>query len=257
VPFRIPVALNPFKTRVPTTRLGALGKSLNPLNPVNAGLMLLEEAIEASPLPKPVKAFAAYAQFGMPGIIYGLTERPAGPVNERRLIDESIDYFPQRGRIQQTTQTAAPAQLGPRVDRSTRQAQAQQPVSPESPQVIPATLVKPPTFPTTPAGQFNRYFQTPELDYVFGSQPQEGIVPKTVEEMLTLAKQLKAPTDTGLSTYYRAQSAAGRGQMEDIKKELGYAEGSDLATWAEANPMLAQRLYAQKLKEKGMAVSED
>jgi len=43
--FRFPVALNPFKTRVPTTRLGAVGKALNPLNPINAATMLLEEVI--------------------------------------------------------------------------------------------------------------------------------------------------------------------------------------------------------------------
>jgi hypothetical protein len=34
--------------------------------------------------------------------------------------------------------------------------------------------------------------------------------------------------------------------MDAIKEALGYAPGSDLAKWAEANPRLAQHLYAKK-----------
>ena len=32
---KIPTSLNPVKTRTPTTRIGQVGKALNPLNPVN------------------------------------------------------------------------------------------------------------------------------------------------------------------------------------------------------------------------------
>jgi hypothetical protein len=108
--------------------------------------------------------------------------------------------------------------------------------------------VRPPTFELTPEGQFERYFQTPEFDYVFGAASRAAGAPTGVEEMLRLASQVKAEKEAPLATYYRAQSAAGRGQMGDIKEALGYAEGSDLAKWAEANPMLAQRLLAQKTK---------
>jgi hypothetical protein len=104
-------------------------------------------------------------------------------------------------------------------------------------------------FPLTPEGQFERYFQTPEFDYVFGESSRGSGAPTTAEAMLALARELRAEKEAApLSTYYRAQSAAGRSQMGDIKKALGYEEGSDLAEWAEANPMLAQRLYAKKAK---------
>jgi hypothetical protein len=38
--------------------------------------------------------------------------------------------------------------------------------------------------------------------------------------------------------------------MPQIQQALGYEKGSDLAKWAEANPMLAQRLYAKKMGER-------
>lgn len=254
---RFPVALNPFQTRVPTTRLGAVGRALNPLNPFNAALIVLEESIQRSPLPSDLKRQASYLSFGLPGLAYTTLERPANAANENKLIQESLRYFAQKDRQKQTGTVAAPPTTGSRVDRATRQTQATQPVAPESPQVIPATLTKPPVFPTTPAGQYGRYFGSPEMDYMFGEPSRTEDIPATVEEMLALAKQTKAPEDTPLATYYRAQSAAGRGQMGEIKKELGYEEGSNMAAWAEANPMLAQRLYAKKMKEREVPISVD
>lgn len=147
------------------------------------------------------------------------------------------------------TPTTAPAPTaGPRVDASTTQAldsgYASAPA--QSPRLEPVTPVRPPTFKLTPQGQFERYFGTPEFDYVFGAASRGEGAPATAEAMLELAKSLRAEKETPISTYYRAQSAAGRGQMGEIKKALGYEEGSDLAKWAEANPMLAQRLFAKK-----------
>jgi hypothetical protein len=97
-----------------------------------------------------------------------------------------------------------------------------------------------------PEGQFQRYFQSPEMDQYFGTASRGKGAPENLSAMQALAAQTKAPTDTSLSTYYRAQSAAGRGNMPEIQKSLGYEKGSDLAKWAAANPMLAQRLYAQQ-----------
>lgn len=254
---RFPVALNPFQTRVPTTRLGAVGRALNPLNPFNAALIVLEETIQRSPLPSDLKRQASYLSFGLPGLAYTTLERPANATDEKKLIQESLKYFAEKDKQKQMGSVAALPAAGPRVDRVTTQMQAPQPVTPESSRVIPATLTQPPVFSTTPAGQYGRYFGTPEMDYVFGEASRTADIPATVEEMLALAKQTKAPEDTPLATYYRAQSAAGRGQMGDIKKELGYEEGSDMAAWAEANPMLAQRLYAEKLKRSEVPVSAD
>lgn len=104
----------------------------------------------------------------------------------------------------------------------------------------------PKPFPMTPEGQFERYFKTPEMDQYFGATSRGQGAPKDVAGMESLAGQLTAPQDVPLSAYYRAQSAAGRANMPKITQELEYAEGSPLAKWAAANPMLAQRLYAKK-----------
>lgn len=98
----------------------------------------------------------------------------------------------------------------------------------------------------TPEGQFERYFKTPEMDQYFGAASRGKGAPADVGQMKALAGELTAPQDVPLSSYYRAQSAMGRSQMPEIQKGLGYEEGSDMAKWAAANPMLAQRLYAKK-----------
>ena len=110
----------------------------------------------------------------------------------------------------------------------------------------------PKPFPMTPEGQFERYFKTPEMDQYFGAASRGQGAPKDVAGMESLAGQLTAPQDVPLSAYYRAQSAAGRVNMPKITQELEYAEGSPLAKWAAANPMLAQRLYEKQKARKAM-----
>lgn len=96
----------------------------------------------------------------------------------------------------------------------------------------------------TPQGQFERYFSGGEMDQYFGDASRGKGAPKDLEAMKALAGQAKAPTDTPLATYYRAQSAAGRGSMDEIISAMGYQ--GPMAEWAKANPMLAQREYAKK-----------
>ena len=50
----------------------------------------------------------------------------------------------------------------------------------------------------------------------------------------------------GLSGFYKDQAKAGLGQLDMIKKSLGYEEGSAMAKWAEANPALALREYNKR-----------
>jgi hypothetical protein len=100
----------------------------------------------------------------------------------------------------------------------------------------------PKAFPMTAEGQQERYFGTPEMNYVFGAQTGKG--PKTAEEMSALASQEKAPTTSSLSDYYRAQSAMGRVNQADI--QAMYADRPDLQKWAAANPMLAQREFIKQ-----------
>ena len=114
-----------------------------------------------------------------------------------------------------------------------------------------------PAQPMTQEGQFQRYFGTGEMDPFFGAASRGAGAPKTSEEMMTLAAQQKAPTETPLSTYYRSQSAAGRAEMPSIVEGLGYAKGTPLAQWAEANPMLAKRLYEKTKAKKAAETTED
>ena len=110
-------------------------------------------------------------------------------------------------------------------------------------------LARPKPFAMTPEGQFERYFQTPEMDQSFGAESRGKGAPADAAAMEKLAFEQKAPMDAPLATYYRAQSAAGRGNMPDIVAGItagkGEKEAAALTKWAEANPMLAQRLYAK------------
>lgn len=112
-----------------------------------------------------------------------------------------------------------------------------------------------PSFPLTPQGQFERYFSSgsPEMDQYFGAASRGAGAPKTLEEMNALAAMSKAPMTSPLATFYRAQSAAGRGNMDEIISGLGYTGA--MAEWAKANPMLAQREYAKKFPGGRSAVS--
>lgn len=116
-----------------------------------------------------------------------------------------------------------------------------------------ASQYAPKPFPMTQAGQFERYFQTPEMDQYFGVASRGAAAPKTAAAMQELAGQTVAPgtTPEELSAYYRAQSAMGRAQMPQIQGALGFIKGSPMARWAEANPMLAQRLYAKQQERFG------
>lgn len=98
-----------------------------------------------------------------------------------------------------------------------------------------------------PQGQFDRYFGTGEMDRYFGAASRATGAPKDVAAMEALAGQTKAPSDVPLATYYRAQSAEGRGNMDQIIAAMGYK--GPMAEWARANPMLAQREYAKSGKQ--------
>ena len=116
-----------------------------------------------------------------------------------------------------------------------------------------ASQYAPKPFPMTREGQFDRYFKTPEFDYVFGAQTGKG--PKTAEEMVTLGAQRQAPTTAPLSDYYRSQSALGRVNQEEIQKM--YADRPDLQKWAAANPMLAQREYIKRQGGRPLAPDQE
>ena len=110
-------------------------------------------------------------------------------------------------------------------------------------------------YAATPGGQFERYFKTPEMDQYFGAASRGAAAPKDVEAMQALAGKTVAPgkTPEELAGFYRAESAMGRAQMPQIQGALGFIKGSPMARWAEANPMLAQRLYAKEMGKREAA----
>lgn len=120
-----------------------------------------------------------------------------------------------------------------------------------APSPAPAGLdtARPQPFAMTSEGQFERYFKTPEMDKYFGAASRGKGAPADAAAVEKLAFEQKAPTDAPLATFYRAQSAAGRGNMPEIVAGItagkGEKEAAALTKWAEANPMLAQRLYAK------------
>jgi hypothetical protein len=97
----------------------------------------------------------------------------------------------------------------------------------------------------TPEGQFERYFRTQEMAPYFGSGFQGKGAPTSTQAMLDLAAQATAPTTAPLSSFYAAQSAAGRGSMDEIISAMGY-KGTPMEQWAKANPMLAFREFNAK-----------
>lgn len=105
----------------------------------------------------------------------------------------------------------------------------------------------------TAPGQFERYFKTPEFDYVFGAQTSKE--PKTAAEMAALAAQSKAPTTSSLSDYYRSQSAMGRVNQAAIQEM--YKDRPDLQKWAAANPMLAQREFVKRQGGRPLAPDQE
>jgi len=124
--------------------------------------------------------------------------------------------------------------------------------SPEPPAEAPRV------FDRTLEGQYQRYFQTPEMDYVFGAGARGKDAPKDAAAMEVLGNQLQAPEkDTNIASMYRAQSAMGRVNEDAIQKMY---EGDDrMQAWARENPMLAQREYlkAEQRRANEMPLAAD
>lgn len=105
--------------------------------------------------------------------------------------------------------------------------------------------VAPTTYDMTPEGQFQRYMQGSEMNRYFGG-PASAQAPKDAAAMQETAMLQQAPTTMPLADYYRSQSATGRANMDNIVSSMGYT--GNMEQWARANPMLAQRAYAQQFQ---------
>jgi len=123
---------------------------------------------------------------------------------------------------------------------------------------------KPPTseeplpsqFDNTLESQYQRYFQTPEFNNVFGAGSRGKGAPKDASAMQQLGNQLRAPeTDTNIASMYASQEALGRVNQDAIQNL--YAGDTKMQAWAEANPMLAQREYLKAEKRRASEISNE
>lgn len=104
-------------------------------------------------------------------------------------------------------------------------------------------------FDNTLAGQYQRYFETPEFDGVFGAGARGTGAPEDAAAMEVLGNQIRAPKkDTNIASMYAAQSAMGRVNQDAIQKM--YEGNEAMQAWAKANPMLAQREYLKAEAER-------
>ena len=90
----------------------------------------------------------------------------------------------------------------------------------------------------------------PRVDDVLLSNPP---TPEESTVITETSRSAESPGDRAsniakneLALKYERDMMMGKENIGKIKKSLGYAEGSNLAKWAEANPALAQRLYEKQ-----------
>jgi hypothetical protein len=216
--FRIPVALNPFKTRVPTTRLGAFGKALNPLNPINAATMLLEEAvggIVGKTLGPEARQRVEYFSLGLqPGLVLNILDAGAVSANQDQLVKQAQADYLREQKQQRAQQTRVGELQAPQQTRTSAVSPAaQRPVeethSPVSRQV-----------PVSP-------------------NPPQRREPETMNELAQLYAE----------QYRKGREMEQGGELQRRLMEGGAVPGMTpeaLMTWVEANPDLAYRLAEKR-----------
>lgn len=213
--FRFPVALNPFKSRIPTTRLGALGKAFNPLNPVNAATMLLEEAIGGvvgKALGPEARTRVEYFGYGgvLPGIALNVLDAGAVSANQDQLVKAAQAQYLQEQKQKRAEQTRVAELAAPQQTRAAAPSPAVQ--RPVEERHAPVTREVAPS-PTPQPESMN------ELAQVYARQRLLG-----------------------------AEMAKG-GELQRRLYEGGAAEGMPIESfmsWVEANPDLAYRLAEKR-----------
>ncbi len=210
--FRFPIALNPFKTRTPTTGLGRLGKSLNPLNPVNAATMLLEEAVSGivgSTLGPEARQRVEYFGYGglLPGIALNVLDAGAVNAGHDQMLKEAQATYMQEQRRKRAAQTRAAELEAPQ--------QTRQPASSPSTQ-RPVEEARPPItseVPASPTPSMNELAQLYARQRILGTEMAKG------------------------------------GELQRRLYEGGAAEGmpvEDFMSWVETHPDLAYRLAEKR-----------
>ncbi len=216
--FRFPVALNPFKTRVPTTRLGAVGKALNPLNPINAATMLLEEAIGGvvgNTLGPEARQRVEYFSLGLqPGLVLNILDAGAVSANQDQLAKQAQSDYLRQQKQQRAEQTRVGELEAPQQTR---------------------------TFAVSPAARRPvEESHAPVSRQVPASpNPPQQKEPETMNELAQLYAE----------QYRKGREMEQGGELQRRLMEGGAVPGMTpeaLMTWVQANPDLAYRLAEKR-----------
>lgn len=168
-----------------------------------------------------------------------LTERLAEREAARRLRDMTIVERNRRGR---PVSVERPLPYG-----------ALPPSAAETPGFVVGMPVDPTTFPTgqPPATGLSddvdvRASEMERMRQQYGAGASFWNTDEGKDLLLDTMSNQYTGDQAGLPGFYQDQAKAGLGQMDMIKKALGYEEGSAMAAWADANPALALREYNKR-----------
>ena len=168
-----------------------------------------------------------------------LAERDAQRELEQRLRDMTIVERNSRGRV---TGIERPLPYG-----------ALPPSAAETPGFVVGMPVDPTTFPTgqPPATGLSddvdvRASEMERMRQQYGGGSSFWNTDEGKDLLLDTMSNQYTGDQAGLPGFYQDQMKAGLGQMDMIKKALGYEEGSAMAAWADANPALALREYNKR-----------
>lgn len=219
----IPTYLNPFKSRTPTTKLGRVGKALNPLNPFNARAILIEEAVRAVAgkyLPADTQRRLEYFGLGpQVGVLANILD--AGTVNaqdDQKLIQES--------------------------ERIRRGMQRQKEIESLSPAEIKALSRSPVV--DRPAPPVTREVSAPAPSYIPALSTQQP-PPRSIP--LTASPTPVPEEQNELAIEYTKQNLLGKAMSEggELQRRLFEAGGGagmapeDFMAWVGSNPGVAYR----------------
>lgn len=219
----IPTYLNPFKSRTPTTKLGRVGKALNPLNPFNARAILIEEAIRAVAgkyLPADTQRRLEYFSFGpQVGVLANILDAgTVGAQDDQKLIQES--------------------------ERIRRGMQRQKEIEALSPAEIKALSRSPVV--DRPAPPVTREVSAPTPSYIPALSTQQP-PPRSIP--LTASPTPVPEEQNELAIEYTKQNLLGKAMSEggELQRRLFEAGGGagmaaeDFMAWVESNPGVAYR----------------
>lgn len=227
---RIPVALNPLKTRTPTTFLGGLGKSANPLNPFNAAAWATSALARQYLSPEDAQRVEYFGMGVTPGILLNVLDAGAVGAFEDKELQKARTQYLQRA----NAEVAAKTNLGT-------------------------------TSPPPAAG--NRVdAATPQIGNRQAAPVQAPVVPQFTEASLQAANAgYEAPRNVPLSQFYGAQQALGQkleqtGELQRRLRESGGGSGMTdeaLMAWAQKNPGLAYREMVNRESRAGIRPTAD